>query len=137
MLLVAEQLQSRLAGMIGIAAAPDFTHWGYTADQRATLARGEILYQDNPYGPEPTPTHPGFYADAERHMRLNTEIAVDCPVRLVHGQRDSDVPWNTSIQLAAALRSDDIQVSLIKDGDHRLSRDADIGLLLGLVGGFY
>jgi pimeloyl-ACP methyl ester carboxylesterase len=137
MLLVAEKLGDRLAGIIGIAAAPDFTHWGYSAEQRETLARGEILYQDNPYGPDPTPTHPGFYSDSARLMRLKTEIAVHCPVRLLHGQRDEDVPWNISVQLAAAVRSDDVQVSLIKDGDHRLSRDADIALLLGLVDGFY
>ncbi len=137
MILVAEQLGSRLAGMIGIAAAPDFTRWGYTADQRAALARGETVYEDNPYGPEPTPTHPGFYADAESMMRLDGQIGINCPVRLLHGQCDTDVPWETSLKLASALRSDDIQVTLIKDGDHRLSRDADIALLLGLVDSFY
>lgn len=129
MLLVGEALGSRLAGMVGIAAAPDFTRWGYTEDQRARLARGEIVYEDNPYGPEPTPTHPGFFADAEGHMRLGGEIAITCPVRLLHGQRDADVPWETSLRLAAALRSDDVQVCLVKDGDHRLSRDSDIALL--------
>ena len=137
MLLVGEALGERLAGMIGIAAAPDFTRWGYTQDQRATLAAGEILYQDNPYGPEPTPTHPGFFADAEALMRLDSDIAITCPVRLLHGQRDDDVPWQTSLDLAQALRSDDIQVSLVKDGDHRLSRTSDIALLKAAVASFY
>lgn len=137
MLLVAEQLGDRLAGMIGIAAAPDFTQWGLTADQRATLASGEILYEDNPYGPEPTPTHPGFFADAEAQLRLDSEIAIHSPVRLLHGLRDADVPWETSLKLAAALRSDNIQVALVKDGDHRLSRDADIALLQAHVDAFY
>ncbi|QIQ87369.1 alpha/beta hydrolase [Erythrobacter sp.] len=129
MLLVGEALGSRLVGMVGIAAAPDFTRWGYTDDQRARLAAGEIVYEDNPYGPEPTPTHPGFFADAEGHMRLSGDIAITCPVRLLHGQRDADVPWDTSLRLAEALRSDDIQVTLVKHGDHRLSRDSDIALL--------
>jgi len=133
MLLVGEALgardNGRLAGMVGIAAAPDFTRWGYSDEQRAQLARGQIVYEDNPYGPEPTPTHPGFFADAESHMRLGQEIAIRCPVRLLHGQCDADVPWEVSLKLAEALRSDDVQVTLIKDGDHRLSRDADIGLL--------
>jgi len=129
MLLVGEALGARLAGMIGIAAAPDFTRWGYDDEQRAQLAAGEVVYEDNPYGPEPTPTHPGFFADAEGLMRLDNEIAITCPVRLLHGQRDRDVPWETSLKLAAALRSDDVQVTLVKDGDHRLSRDGDIALL--------
>lgn len=137
MVLVAEKLGDRLAGMIGIAAAPDFTRWGYSEDQRALLASGEVLYEDNPYGPEPTPTHPGFFADAQTQMRLDGEIAVSCAVRLIHGQRDADVPWEISLKLADALRSDDVQVSLIKDGDHRLSRGGDIALLLGLIDGFY
>jgi pimeloyl-ACP methyl ester carboxylesterase len=143
MLLVAEQLaltgSGKLAGMIGIAAAPDFTRWGYSEEQRAILASGQILYEDNPYGPEqtPTPTHPGFFADAQAHMRLGNDIPVACPVRLLHGQRDTDVPWKTSLKLAQALRSDDIQVTLLKDGDHRLSRSADIALLTALVDSFY
>ncbi len=137
MLLVAERLEAQLAGMIGIAAAPDFTRWGYSQEQRALLASGEILFEDNPYGPEPTPTHPGFFADAETQMRLDQDIEIPCPVRLLHGQNDADVPWEVSLKLAQALRSDDVQVTLIKDGDHRLSRASDIALLLGLVDGFY
>ena len=129
MLLVGEALGARLAGMVGIAAAPDFTRWGYCEQQRARLAAGEVVYEDNPYGPEPTPTHPGFYADAEHHMRLGREIAIDCPVRLLHGQDDADVPWDVSLRLAEALRSDDIQVTLVKHGDHRLSRESDLALL--------
>lgn len=137
MLIVAKEIGERLAGMIGIAAAPDFTRWGYSAQQRDTLTAGQILYQDNPYGPDPTPTHPGFFADAEGQMQLSTAIPIGCPVRLLHGQRDADVPWETSLKLASALRSDDIQVTLIKDGDHRLSRDTDIALLRAAVDSFY
>ena len=137
MLLIAEKLGQRLAGLIGIAPAPDFTQWGLTGEQRATLGSGETVYEDNPYGPEPTPTHPGFFADAEANLRLSGEIAIDCPVRLLHGQRDEDVPWDISLKLAAALRSDDVQVTFVKDGDHRLSRPADIASLLSLVESFY
>ena len=141
MLLVAEALgakeQGRLAGMIGIAAAPDFTRWGYSHEQRAMLADGTTIFEDNPYGPEPTPTHPGFFADAEGQLKLDGEIAIDCPVHLLHGQRDADVPWETSLRLAQALRSDAVQVTLVKDGDHRLSRDEDIALLKRTVATFY
>lgn len=137
MLLVAEQLGDQLAGMIGIAPAPDFTRWGYNAAQQAMLAAGETIFEPNPYGPEPTPTYAGFYADAAQHMRLEAGIALTCPVHLIHGQRDDDVPWEISLQLAAALASDAVQISLIKDGDHRLSRPADIGVIEGAVAGFY
>lgn len=137
MLLVAEHLKHRLAGMIGIAAAPDFTRWGYTEGQRAMLAVGETVFEDNPYGPEPTPTHAKFFADAECHVRLDSVIDIGCPVRLIHGKEDADVPWEISQRLAAMLRSDDVQVTLVEDGDHRLSRESDIVLLKAIVAEFY
>ena len=137
MLLVAEALNdaggTRVAGLVGIAAAPDFTHWGRSAQDKARLAAGETIFASNPYGPEPTPMHPGFFADAQRLLRLESEIAIDCPVRLIHGQRDGEVPHEISLRLAAALRSGDIQVTLVKDADHRLSRPQDIALLLRTV----
>lgn len=137
MLLLGTALGEKLAGVIGIAAAPDFTRWGFDALQRAHLTSGDVLYEDNPYGTEPTPTHPGFFADGQAQLQLDGEIPITCPVRLLHGQRDDDVPWDISLKLAAALRSDDVQVTLIKDGDHRLSRDNDIVQLKSVVGTFY
>ena len=130
MLLIGLALGERLAGMVGIAAAPDFTDWGYDADQQAQLASGQTVLEDNPYGPEPTPTHALFWADGQAQRLLGQPIAITCPVRLLHGQRDPDVPWELALTLAEQLHSDDVQVTLIKDGDHRLSRDADIALLL-------
>ncbi|MGB3471719.1 MAG: alpha/beta hydrolase [Erythrobacter sp.] len=141
MLMVGTALGDQLAGIIGIAPAPDFTRWGFTEEQRATMAAGETVYEDNPYGPEPTPTHPGFFADGEANLMLAKEmeraIPIQCPVRLLHGQRDADVPWETSLKLARALDTDDVQVTLIKDGDHRLSRDQDIALLKAQTDSFY
>ncbi|MDE2621223.1 MAG: alpha/beta hydrolase [Sphingomonadales bacterium] len=133
MLLVSLAIPERVAGLVGIAAAPDFTEWGFDAAQQALLATGEVLYEDNPYGPEPTPTHPGFWRDGQARRLLGGEIALDCPVRLLHGQADPDVPWDVSLRLARALRSAEVQTVLIKDGDHRLSREADIALLVRTV----
>ena len=133
MLLVALAMPERIAGLVGIAAAPDFTEWGFDAAQQALLATGDVLYEDNPYGPEPTPTHPGFWADGQARGLLGGAIPLDCPVRLLQGQADPDVPWDVALRLAAALRSDDVQVTLIKDGDHRLSRPAEIALLVRTV----
>ena len=133
MLLVAQRLGERLAGLVGIAAAPDFTDWGYDEEQKARLAAGRPVFEDNPYGPEPTPTHPGFWADGQALRQLEEEIPLDCPVRLLHGQDDADVPPEVSLRLSAVLRSSDVQVTLVKGGDHRLSREQDIALLLRTV----
>ena len=133
MLLAALELGTRVAGLVGIAAAPDFTEWGFGDAQKAVLARGETVLKTNAYGPEPTPTHPAFWADGQRLRVLHGRIKLDCPVRLLHGQADEDVRHEVSLKLAAALHSADVQVTLIKDGDHRLSRDCDIALLLHTI----
>ena len=133
MLLVALAVPERVAGLIGIAAAPDFTDWGLSAKQKAQLERGETVFEVNPYGPEPTPTHAAFWRDGQAQRLLGAQIALDCPVRLLQGQCDIDVPWETALRLASALRSADVQVTLVKDGDHRLSREDDIELLLATL----
>lgn len=79
--------------------------------------------------------HSGFWIDGQDQRLLAGEIAIDAPVRLLHGKKDADVPWEISEKLAAALRSDAVQLTYIKDGDHRLSRPQDIALLLRTVGG--
>ena len=135
MLLVGLALGERLAGIVGIASAPDFTDWGRDAAEKARLQAGETVFDQNPYGPEPTPMHAAFWADGQAQRQLTGTIAIDVPVRLLHGQRDADVPWEISARLAEALRSDDVQVTYIKDGDHRLSRPQDIALLLRTIGG--
>ena len=131
--LLGRALGPRLAGVVGIAAAPDFTEWGFSEGEKQRLAAGETLREDNPYGPEPTPTHPGFWADGQARRVFGGEIAIDAPVRLLHGQDDADVPPEISLRLARGLRSQDVQVTLVKGGDHRLSRDGDIALLLRSV----
>jgi pimeloyl-ACP methyl ester carboxylesterase len=135
MLLVGLALGERLTGLIGIAPAPDFTRWGFTDAQRATIRDDGVLLQPNPYGPEPTPTWAGLYDDGVGHEVLAAPIAIHCPVRLLHGQADADVPWKISLKLAEALQSSDVRVTLIKDGDHRLSRDADVAVLIDAVAG--
>jgi pimeloyl-ACP methyl ester carboxylesterase len=133
MLLAAEALGDKVAALVGIASAPDFTDWGYSDGQKAALADGKPVYEDNPYGPEPTPTYPAFWADGEAQHQLGSAIPFDGPVRLLHGQDDADVPPETSLRLAAALCSSDVQVTLVKGGDHRLSREQEIALLLRIV----
>ena len=133
MLLIGLKLGERLSGMIGIAPAPDFTRWGFTDAQRETIRKNGVLLQPNPYGPEATPTWAGLYDDGVTHEMLGEPIAIHCPVRILQGQADTDVPWKLSLKLAEALQSNDVRMTLIKDGDHRLSRDADVALLIDAV----
>ncbi len=136
MLLVALALPpERVAGLVGIAAAPDFTDWGFSdADKAILQAEGQLL-EDTPYSDQPYVTTRAFWDSGQAHRLLGAPIPLTCPVHLLHGQRDDDVPFAISLQLAAALASDAVTISLIKDGDHRLSRPQDIGLLLAAVAG--
>lgn len=137
MLLVAQALGSRVQAMVGIAAAPDFTDWGFSDEEKAVIADRGVLFQQSDYGYDDMPTYRAFWQSGEANRRLVGPIAIDCPVRLLHGQSDRDVPWQISLKLAAALRSSDVQVLLVKDGDHRLSRDADIALLIQTMAGLF
>jgi pimeloyl-ACP methyl ester carboxylesterase len=133
MLLVALAIPDWVTGLIGIAAAPDFTDWGYTAEQKAILVRDRRLYEDSPYGPEPTLTTLALWQSGQRNLLLGAPVALDCPVRLLHGQADSDVPFDISLRLAEAIGSADVQTVFVKDGDHRLSRPEGIALLIAMV----
>ena len=128
-------MPGRVAALIGIAPAPDFTDWGLalTEDDRAALAREGRIERPSEYSPEPYVYTRGFIEDGARAALLGGPIALDFPVRLLHGQQDSAVPWQLSLTLAERLRSADVQVTLVKDGDHRLSRDADLALLTALL----
>jgi pimeloyl-ACP methyl ester carboxylesterase len=133
MLLVALALGDQVKALVGIAAAPDFTDWGFTPEEKGRLRAEGRLERPSDYGPEPMVTTRVFWESGQANLLLGRTIDIDCPVRLLQGQRDFDVPWETALRLAAALRSDDVQVTLIKVGDHRLSRNEDINLLLRLV----
>lgn len=135
MLLAALARPERVAGLIGIAAAPDFTFWGFTQDQKMTILREGRLEEASPYGDTPVVTTRGFWESGEGLRLLHGPIAIDCPVRLLHGQADPDVPWQYSLELMKLIRSADVQTLFIKDGDHRLSREQDITRLIATVEG--
>ena len=133
MLLVARRLPERVRALVGVAAAPDFTEdgiWpGMSADERRTLATTGVVHVPSRYSDEPYPVTLRLIEDGRTRLQLRDRIPLDCPVRLIHGWRDEDVPWRTSLRLAAKLRSGDVTVEIVGDGDHRLSRDADLALL--------
>ena len=138
-LLTAIARPDRVKTLIGIAAAPDFTQrlmWdAMTPAERATLERDGVLYVPSQYG-EPTPITRTLIQDGANHLVLTGQIPTSCPVRLLHGQADPDVPWELALQIADQIEAPDTQVILIKDGDHRLSRPSDLALLRQTVGAF-
>jgi pimeloyl-ACP methyl ester carboxylesterase len=134
MLLVAQALSPCVHALIGVAAAPDFTDWDFDEADKALITADGRIERPSDYGYDPMVITKGFWQSGQDNLQLGGEIAIDCPVRLIHGQNDPDVPWETSLKLAQQLRSSDVQTILIKDGDHRLSRDQDIALLIEVVG---
>ncbi len=124
-------LMRPVVALIGIAAAPDFTDWGLllTEADRGLLAEQGYIERPSAYGSEPYRYTRTFIDDAVANRVLTGDIAINVSVRLLHGQADPDVPWQLSLDVAARLRSADVQVLLVKDGDHRLSRLRDLALL--------
>lgn len=123
---VAQRLPQRVESLVGIAAAPDFTAWGYTEEQKAALLHDGHLKRPNPYGGAPQLTTLAFWQSGEDLRLLDEPIGVDCPVRLIHGDADRDVPVAIAIRLLQRLRSADVQLNILKGGGHRLSEPHEI-----------
>lgn len=134
-LMIARDHPDRVAALVGIAPAPDFTDWGFTTDEKLRLLQDGRIEQPSAYADRPTVFTSRFWQSGEASRMTAGPIAIDCPVRLIQGQRDADVPWHRTLHLSTMLRSADVQVVLVKDGDHRLSRDGDIALMIAAVEG--
>lgn len=136
-MLTALKRPERVLAIIGIAAAPDFTErlmWdAMTPAERTTLRRDGILRIPSQYG-DPMPVTWALIEDGRAHLLLESPILLDCKVRLLHGQADPDVPWELALRTAERLVSPNVEVTLIKDGDHRLSRPRDLALLCWTLG---
>ncbi len=130
MLLVALARPASAAGLVGIASAPDFTEelmWRrFDDDIRQQLERTGIFHLPSEYDDDPYPITMKLIEDGRQHLLLERPIAIHCPVRLLHGMKDTDVPWTNAPRIAEKLLAEDVRVMIIKDGDHRLSRDQDI-----------
>jgi pimeloyl-ACP methyl ester carboxylesterase len=133
MLLAALARPARVMGLVGIAAAPDFTDWGFDAAARATLRHDGRLVEPSAYDDMQMVTTRAFFDSGQAALLLDAPIAIDAPVRLLQGQADPDVPFAIALRLADALRSADVQTILVKDGDHRLSRPQDVALLIATI----
>jgi pimeloyl-ACP methyl ester carboxylesterase len=137
MLLAALARPQRVAGLLGIAPAPDFTEdlmWDrYDAEVRATLQRDGVYQEPSAYSEAPYPITLGLIEEGRDHLLLRAPIPLACPLRILQGMKDADVPWQTALSLAERLESKDVEVTLVKDGDHRLSEPRDLARLFDTV----
>jgi pimeloyl-ACP methyl ester carboxylesterase len=127
----------RVAALVGVAAAPDFTsdllpRRLTDAQQRTLHDEGKIVLA-SPYDPAGYLYTRTLVEDGDRNLVLRDPIALDCPVRLLHGMVDESVPWGQSLKLAEKLQSRDVTLTLVKDGDHRLSRHEDLARLARIL----
>jgi pimeloyl-ACP methyl ester carboxylesterase len=133
MLLAALARPERVAALVGIAVAPDFTSWGYSQRTKDILRAEGRLETPSQDGAQRVTTR-AFWESGERLKLLGARIPIHCPVRLLHGLSDCDVPWRIALETMERIEAEDVQAQLIKDGDHRLSREGDIARLLAAIG---
>ncbi|MBI4183501.1 MAG: alpha/beta hydrolase [Proteobacteria bacterium] len=130
MLLVALARKERIAGLVGIAPAPDFTEdllWRtFAGDERRKLGEEGVVYVPSDYEDGPYPITLKLIEEGRNHLLLRAPIAIDCPVRILQGMKDEAVPWPRALTLAERLTAADVEVTLVKAGEHRLSTDADL-----------
>lgn len=136
-LMLAKERPERCAALIGLAPAPDFTEdlmWaGFCQEIRDTLERDRIYRQPSDYSDEPYTITMDLIEDGRNHLVLREPLPLSMPIRLLHGMRDTDVPVSVSHRIVEHVSSEDVRLTLIKAGDHRLSTDADLALLLANV----
>jgi pimeloyl-ACP methyl ester carboxylesterase len=135
-LLVALARPGRVTGLIGIAAAPDFTEnlmWqSYSQEIRREIMERGVYMEPSDYG-EPLPITRRLIEDGRDHLLLDGPIPLTCSVHLIQGMRDADVPWGTAMRLLEQLAVDDVELTLVKAGDHRLSEPHDLARLAAAV----
>jgi len=128
------------AALVLIAPAVDFTEelmWKrFPSDVKRALETGGVWERPSQYSTAPYPITARLIEDGRRHLLLGGLIETGCPVRILQGVADSDVPWSHAVELVSRLAQDDVVLSLVKDGDHRLSRPEDIERLVGAIAEF-
>jgi pimeloyl-ACP methyl ester carboxylesterase len=131
---------ARPAGLVLIAPAVDFTEelmWNkFSPEVRRQLEEAGAWKRPSAYSEEPYLITRGLIEEGRKHLLLHRMIETGCPVRILQGVQDPDVPWQHAVELTARFAQDDVVLTLVKDGDHRLSRPEDIERLLAAVAEF-
>ena len=127
------QRPDRVKGLVGVAAAPDFTDWGITPEERQSLVETARFERPGRDGGPPQVTHARFVGSATALRLLNKPIQLECPVRLIHGDKDEEVPIGVAFKLLEDLHSGDVQLTVIKWGDHRLSKPYEIETIVRTI----
>ena len=131
-----EDLRADVAGIVLIAPAVDMTRrlmWdAFTPEIRAEIEETGVYHRPSDYG-DAYPITSKLLEDGEKHLLLGDVIPLSCPIHIIHGREDPDVPWELSQELTAWLSDADVDVTFIRDGDHRLSRPEDIAVLLAAI----
>jgi pimeloyl-ACP methyl ester carboxylesterase len=130
--------RASLAGLVLIAPAPDFTEqlmWnGFSPEIREEILTKGVWMRPSEYGDgTPYPITRALIEEGRNHLLLGSAIDVGCPVRILQGAQDPDVPWQHAFALAHRLPAEDVVMTMIQDGDHRLSRPQDIARILAAV----
>ena len=137
-LLLARARPDACAGLVLVAPAPDFTtrlmEPSLPEEARAAIARDGVWLRPSEYG-EPIPITRALLEESRAHLLLDGPIEVGCPVHILQGVADADVPWGHATELVGKLAGEDVVLTLVKDGDHRLSRPQDLDRLIGAVEG--
>ncbi len=127
------------SGMVLIAPAVDMTErlrWDrFPEDVRREVEETGVYYRPSAYSADPYPFTKRLIEDGRRHLLLGRPIRTGCPVHILQGMQDPDVPWSHAMQLVEHLPGDSVSLTLVKDGDHRLSRDEDLERLIAAVEG--
>ena len=130
------KIEASLAGLVLIAPAPDFTEelmWkGFSREARREIEEKGIWHRPSDYG-DPYPITKNLIEEGRNHLILGAAIDVGCPVRIVQGAQDPDVPWQHAMRLTHRLPAEDVVLTMIQDGDHRLSRPQDIARIIAAV----
>jgi len=128
--LLAKARPERIAGVIFIAPAPDFTEklmWpAFSDEQRNTILKTGRLEQPSDYSDEPEVITAKLIEDGRNHLVMTGTIPITTPVRVLQGMQDEAVPWGHALEFAQMLESDDVEIVLTKSGDHRLSEPHDL-----------
>ena len=137
-LLAAKERPEKVAALLGLAAAPDFTEHllvdAFSDEQKTELTqKGKVLLPDC-MGGTPYPITLDFISESADHLVLDAPIDIHCPVHLIHGLQDEDVPWEFSLTLNEKLATKDVKTTLVEDGDHRLSSEKHLGLITRALG---